>query len=240
MNFWGVIAAAGSGRRFGGDVPKQYLPLAGRPVICWSIKALQQAPLRALVVALDADDRHWPSLAIDVESRIETCVGGASRQRSVLQALLALEGRAEADDWVLVHDAARPCLRTDDLGKLLGIARRSEARGAILGWPADNALKRVSETMAVLGDVERRDCWNAATPQMFRHGVLLGALRQAEAAAITHADDAAAVLAAGNEVRIVDCAKDNVKITQADDLELASAIIAARAGNGRQDGRKHR
>ena len=226
MNCWGVLPAAGSGSRFGAEVPKQYLPVNGRPVISWSIEALLAAPLRALVVALGPEDGHWPKLGWDNESRVETCAGGAQRQQSVLNALSSLQGRAGDDDWVLVHDAVRPCVRADDIAGLIESTDASGRDGGLLGWLVDNALKRVDDSMAVLDNVDRRECWNAATPQMFRFGVLLDALRRAEADGTSHFDETAAVMAAGGSVLMVSCAKDNIKVTHEPDLALAGSILS--------------
>ena len=230
MNCWGIIPAAGSGSRFGAEVPKQYLPVNGRAVISWSIKTLLAAPLEALVIALDPGDTHWPALGWDFEPRIETCAGGAERQQSVRNALAALQDRAGAEDWILVHDAVRPCARAEDIAGLIESTAGAGA-GGMLGWPVDNSLKRVASTMAVLDNVDRRECWNAATPQMFRHGVLLAALRRAEEQGVSHTDESAAVMAAGGEVRMVPCAKDNIKITHEPDLALAGFILRRQREN---------
>lgn len=231
MNCWGVLPAAGSGNRFGSEVPKQYLPLNGRAVISWSVETLLAAPLEALVVVIGQDDPHWPGLGWNENPRLETCAGGAQRQQSVLNGLLALAGRAAADDWVMVHDAVRPCVRSEDIGKLIRQVDASGNDGAILGWPVNNALKRIAASMTVLDNMDREDCWNAATPQMFRYGVLLGALRRAEAEDCFHADEAAAVIAAGGSVLMVPCAKDNIKITHEPDLAIAGGILARRQGS---------
>ena len=228
MKCWGIIPAAGSGVRFGSETPKQYLPLNGKAVLAWSLEALLAAPLEAVAVALGPDDGHWPRLSLgrDNDPRILACPGGAERQQSVRNGLVALSHRAAADDWVLVHDAVRPCVRGGDIARLLASTAGSGADGGVLGWPVDNALKRVAPSMALRDNVERRDCWNAATPQMFRHSFLLSALEQAEARGESHVDEAAAVMAAGGEVIMVPCAKDNIKITHEPDLVLAGAILA--------------
>ncbi len=228
---WGILPAAGSGARFGSAVPKQYLPLHGRAVLSWSLEALLAVPVKALAVALGPDDSHWPALGRDQDSRIIACRGGAQRQQSVLGALRALEGRARDDDWVLVHDAVRPCVRGDDILRLVRETGAAGADGGLLGWPADNALKRVAADGVVRDNMSRQDCWNAATPQMFRFGVLRQALHRAEAEQQSHPDESAAVMAAGGSVIMVPCARDNIKITREPDLELASAILAARQGN---------
>ncbi len=233
MNCWGVLPAAGSGARFGSEIPKQYLPLNGRPVLSWSVAALLAAPVKALAIPLGPGDRHWQSLGIDADHRIRVCQGGATRQQSVLAGLDALAagsaGRGEsaaAEDWVLVHDAVRPCVRAGDIARLLADTAASGADGGLLGWPVVNALKRVTPDMAVRKNVARENCWNAATPQMFRFGVLLDALERAEAEGSSHVDEAAAVIAAGGKVVMVDGAKDNIKITHKPDLALVGAILA--------------
>lgn len=231
MNCWGILPAAGSGSRFGAEVPKQYLSVNGRAVISWSIETLLAAPLEALVVALGPGDTHWPALGWDAAIRIETCAGGAQRQRSVLNALAALQGRAGEDDWILVHDAVRPCVRAEDIARLIESTDAGGNDGGMLGWPVDNSLKRVASSMTVLDNVDRRECWNAATPQMFRHGVLLAALRQAEEQGVSHTDESAAVMAAGGSVLMVSCAKDNIKITHEPDLALAGFILERQREN---------
>lgn len=234
MNCWGVLPAAGSGARFGSEVPKQYLPLNGRAVLSWSVAALLAAPVKALAIPLGPGDRHWQSLGLDDDPRIRVCRGGATRQQSVLAGLNALTagktktGRNEsaaAWDWVLVHDAVRPCVRAGDIARLLADTAASGADGGLLGWPVVNALKRVAPNMAVRKNVARENCWNAATPQMFRFGVLLDALKRAEAEGSSHVDEAAAVIAAGGKVVMVDGAKDNIKITHKPDLALVGAIL---------------
>ena len=233
MNCWGVLPAAGSGARFGSEIPKQYLPLNGRPVLSWSVAALLAAPVKALAIPLGPGDRHWQSLGIDADHRIRVCQGGATRQQSVLAGLNALAAgsaghgeSAAAEDWVLVHDAVRPCVRAGDIARLLADTAASGADGGLLGWPVVNALKRVTPDMAVRKNVARENCWNAATPQMFRFGVLLDALERAEAEGSSHVDEAAAVIAAGGKVVMVDGAKDNIKITHKPDLALVGAILA--------------
>ena len=225
MTCWGVLPAAGSGSRFGTEIPKQYLPLNSRPVISWSVEALLAAPLKSLVVAIAQDDPYWPALGWDAQPRLQTCAGGDQRQRSVLNGLMSLTGRATEDDWVLVHDAVRPCVRGEDIAALIDLTDASGNEGGMLGWPVDNALKRVAAAMTVLDNVERQDCWNAATPQMFRYGILLDALRRAEAEGLSHVDEAAAVMAAGGKVLMVPCSKDNIKITHEPDLALAGCIL---------------
>ena len=231
MNCWGVLPAAGSGSRFGAEIPKQYLPLNGRAVISRSIETLLAAPLQALVVALDPGDVHWPARGWDGEARIETCAGGAQRQQSVLNALAALRGRAAAEDWILVHDAVRPCVRAEDIARLIESTDAGGTDGGMLGWPVDNSLKRVADSMAVLDNVDRRECWNAATPQMFRYGVLRKALLLAEEQDVSHTDESAAVVAAGGSVLMVSCAKDNIKITHEPDLALAGFILERQREN---------
>ncbi len=231
MNCWGILPAAGSGARFGSAVPKQYLSLQGRAVLSWSIEALLAAPVRGLAIALSPGDGHWPALGWNRDPRIIACQGGAQRQQSVFGGLLALEEQAWDDDWVLVHDAVRPCVRSDDILRLIRETGAAGADGGLLGWPADNALKRVAADGIVRDNVPRRDCWNAATPQMFRFGVLRQALRRAESERLSHPDESAAVMAAGGSVIMVPCAKDNIKITREPDLELATAILAARQEN---------
>ena len=216
-----VVPAAGSGSRMGGGLPKQYLALAGKTVLDHSLQALLDYPeLEHLVVALAADDVQWAASSHAGHPCVTTAQGGTSRAESVLAGLQALQSQASDDDHVLVHDAARPCLRAEDLDKLVRQGRRS-ADGALLAVPARDTLKQ-ADNGVVSGTLDRRQIWQAQTPQLFRFGHLFAALQQA-GADVT--DEASAIEAQGGHPRLVQGHHDNIKITYLEDLALAEAAL---------------
>ena len=180
---WAVIPAAGSGRRMGTEAPKQYLKLAGATVLEHSLKPFLDHPrIEGVVVVLAADDSSWETLACAGHSAIVRARGGKKRADSVLNGLEALSSRAHAADWVLVHDAARPCLAREDLDRLIG-GLYDDSVGGLLAVPLGDTLKR-SDAAAevVVGTLARDGLWRAQTPQMFRYGILRRALSAANAA----------------------------------------------------------
>ncbi len=238
---WAVLPAAGVGRRMGADRPKQYLPLAGRAVIEHAVAALLDHPrVAGAVVALAADDHYWPALPIAAAARLRTVTGGAERADSVLAALDLLaagdaaESAAAEGDLVLVHDAARPCLRRADIDALLETcdARSGDAgfAGALLGLPVRDTMKRADAAGAVLETVERERLWHALTPQIFRLGALRTALREALAAGFAVTDEASAMQRAGRPPALVEGHEDNIKITRPRDLALAALYLSAQRG----------
>jgi 2-C-methyl-D-erythritol 4-phosphate cytidylyltransferase len=236
MHYWLVMPAAGSSSRFGLDVPKQYAPLAGSSVIEWALAPfLGDARCAHAVVALAADDSGWAHVAArlgPLAARVTTVVGGGSRSQSVRHALAALEPRAAAADWVLVHDAARPCLETRDLERLLG-ELAAHAVGGTLASPVADTLKRARGAVAIAATVERSGLWRALTPQMFRYGRLCAALDGAHASGRFPSDEAQALEWLGEEARLVAGAASNLKITTREDLMLADALLARRAAAAR-------
>jgi 2-C-methyl-D-erythritol 4-phosphate cytidylyltransferase len=229
VNYWLVMPAAGTGRRFGTDTPKQYAPLEGRTVIDWALAPFL-ADVRCVqaVVALGDGDGSWQPPA-----GVLTTSGGAQRSQSVRAALGALERRADPGDWVLVHDAARPCLDAQDLERLLaGVA--SHAVGGLLGVRYADTLKRADESrgdavpVQVVRTEERRGLWRALTPQMFRYGPLCAALDAAHAAGRFPSDEAQALEWAGASALLIEGAATNLKVTTVDDLTLAAAVLRAR------------
>jgi 2-C-methyl-D-erythritol 4-phosphate cytidylyltransferase len=229
MNYWLVMPAAGTGRRFGTDTPKQYAPLEGRTVIDWALSPfLADTRCMQIVVALGDDDGSWQAPA-----GVLTTTGGAQRSQSVRAGLSAIERRAAATDWVLVHDAARPCLDGKDLERLLtGVA--SHPVGGLLGLRYADTLKRADESRGdavpaqVLRTEERRGLWRALTPQMFRYADLCAALDTAHAAERFPSDDAQALEWAGASALLIEGSATNLKVTTADDLTLAAAVLRAR------------
>lgn len=234
MRYWLVMPAAGSGSRFAGDGLKQYAPLDGRTVIEWALAPfLADARCAHIVVALAPDDRAWKPIAarLGAVQRISGVGGGAQRSHSVRLALAALEGLAGPEDWVLVHDAARPCLDAQDLERLLG-RLAAHPLGGLLATPVADTLKRAQggagRGSGVAQTVDRSDLWRALTPQMFRYRRLCAALDQAHAAGRFPSDEAQALEWLGERPVLIEGAATNLKITTAEDLVLAAAVLRSR------------
>ncbi len=224
---WGVIPAAGKGLRMQSAVPKQYLPLGGSSVLAQSVTCLLALPaLRGVVVVVEAGEARWqPQLApLATNSRpVWTTLGGADRASSVLAGLQALATRASLDHWVLVHDAARPCVGPAALAKLVE-ALVDEPVGALLAVPVRDTLKRASADGRAAATVPREGLWQAQTPQAFRLGLLLEALQRAREAKAAITDEASAVEAMGLYPRLVVGEWANLKITEPGDLAIAEGL----------------
>lgn len=213
----------------GSVLPKQYLSLAGRPVVSHAVTALLDHPaIDGLVVAISADDEWWPTVPIDRTKPLLVATGGAERCHSVLNGLLALRERLKPDDWVLVHDAARPCLAREDLERLL-TELADDPVGGLLAVPVRDTLKQADRADRVAATVDRSRLWHALTPQMFRLGLLHEALDAALARGLLVTDEAAAMEAAGFAPRLIEGRADNLKITRPEDLALAEFYLARRA-----------
>ena len=222
---WAVVPAAGVGRRMGGEVPKQYLDLLGRRVIDHTLqRLLDHSRIEAVYVALSPDDGFWSDCEHAGDSRVVRVEGGEERCQSVLNALRSLQERAATDDWVLVHDAARPCLAADDLQRLIQTLMNHPV-GGLLGVPAQDTLKRLSAAGEVIQTVPRQDIWQAYTPQMFRLGLLSDALEQALQRGEWVTDDASALELAGYSPLMVEGHAGNIKITRPTDLALAAFYL---------------
>ena len=229
LRYWLVMPAAGSGRRFGHPLPKQYAPLCGRTVIEWALAPfLADVRCAGVVVAIATTDDHWQLIAPRLPS-IEVAPGGAARSDSVRSALLVLAGRARADDWVLVHDAARPCLTAADRDRLLQ-ELGGHALGGLLATRASDTLKRAAENLSVAMTLDRTDLWRALTPQMFRYGPLCAALDAAKALERIPSDEAQAFEWLGEHPALIEGSAANLKVTSLADLAFAEALLAARCG----------
>lgn len=227
QNYWVVIPAAGVGKRMQADRPKQYLPLAGRTVIEHTLSRFAELPqIRGIVVALSEGDPYWPDLNINSRAPLFTIDGGEERCHSVLNALQRLSVEASDDDWVLVHDAARPCLRPDDVLKLIDTLA-GDPVGGLLGLPMADTVKRVDDDGRVEATVPREALWRALTPQMFRLGPLRDALQQALAEGFLVTDEASAIEHAGLAPRMVEGHGDNIKVTRPEDLQLAALYLGS-------------
>jgi 2-C-methyl-D-erythritol 4-phosphate cytidylyltransferase len=231
--FWAVIPAAGVGKRMQADKPKQYLTLQNKTVIEHSIERLLDKPeITGVVLALDADDGCWKALSYQHDKPVLVVNGGKERCDSVLNALNALQEKLKSvkgkrDVWVLVHDAARPCIRSDDLSKLMDSASQSD-HGGLLALPVRDTMKRASssnEIHCVEQTVDRAALWHALTPQMFKLPLLIDALETAQQKALHVTDDASAMELAGYKPLLVEGREDNIKITRPYDLVLADLYL---------------
>ena len=209
--------------------PKQYVPLAGRPLLWHAVRALCVPQVSAVFVVLAANDEHfarqdWSAFAGKVNPLY---CGGATRRDSVLNGLVAVGGAVDADDWMLVHDAARPCLPAADLRRLLDEGA-GDAIGAILALPVAETVKRAGKdeggVQRIAATEDRSQLWLAQTPQLFRTGLLIEALSRAANAT----DEAAAVEALGHRPRLVLGSRENLKVTYEEDVAIAAAILAGR------------
>ncbi len=214
----------------GGATPKQYLPLAGSTVLELSLQALLQCEqIQAVAVALHADDARAQSLSLLADPRVVTVTGAAQRSGSVLAGLRALAQRGVDHDWVLVHDAARPCVRVADIQRLIDTVLRS-GKGGLLAAPIVDTVKQMANsTTTVERTLDRTNLWRAFTPQMFRLGELRAALEDAVAAGLTTTDEAAAMELAGAPVQVIAGATDNIKVTVPEDLPLANWYLQSRS-----------
>lgn len=205
--------------------PKQYLPLLGRAMLLHTLERLGRYPrLRGLVVGIAADDAYWPTLATEIPNLLITYVGGAERAQTVLNGLRSLETYAAPDDWVLVHDAARPCVRHTDIDALLA-AVAGHADGGLLALPLTDTVKRADHNGCVEDTVARAGLWRALTPQVFRLAALSDALESAMRAGVEITDEASAMEYSGARPRLVHGHADNIKITVPEDLALAELFL---------------
>ena len=233
LRYFLVLPAAGSGRRMQAEIPKQYLEIEGKTLLQHSLERLGALPeISRIAVALASNDAAWTNVAKrltpELAAKVLTTLGGAERMQSVNNALAALRPFAADDDWVLVHDAVRPCAHPDDVRKLIAELQHEEA-GGLLAVAVRETLKESGDGQRVLRTIDRTHLWQAATPQMFRFAVLQRALQHAIDTQKSATDEAAAVEALGLPVRLVAGRADNLKVTYPGDLLLASAVLAAQA-----------
>ncbi|MGH8119729.1 MAG: 2-C-methyl-D-erythritol 4-phosphate cytidylyltransferase [Gammaproteobacteria bacterium] len=230
VRFWAVIPAAGTGSRMLADTPKQYLSINGRHIIEYSLVAFCGHPdIAGVVVAIAAGDKLWPELPSARNPKITTTAGGAVRCQSVLNGLQTLATMADTEDWVLVHDAARPCIRTEDIGHLI-TTLRDHPVGGVLALPVRDTMKRADieqgDGQHVSETINRQGLWHALTPQMFRLGRLTRALEEAIAQGQLVTDESQAMELAGYRPKLVEGRVENIKITRPSDLRLAELYLS--------------
>ena len=228
MRYWLVMPAAGASRRFGGEGVKQHAALAGRTVLECSLQLfVEDERCAGVALALAPAASADKALRARLAPKVVTMAGGTRRCDSVWAALSALAGRAAAQEWVLVHDAARPCLSAADLERLLQ-AGTNHAVGALLAAPVTDTLKRADEKLNCECTVNRESLWRALTPQMFRYGPLCAALRAAIDAGREPTDEAQAMEWQGGQALLVAAQDSNIKITDRQDLAVAAALLGER------------
>lgn len=229
--YWVVIPAAGIGTRMETATPKQYLRLKGRTVIEHVLQRFCTHPaIAGIVVALAPEDPYWRELPLAGHEKIRTTMGGAERCHSVLYGLRALREVADEEDWVLVHDAARPCLSREDVDRLIE-AVTGHGIGGILAAPARDTMKRAGPGNEIRDTVDRSELWHALTPQMFRLGLLERAMTEAVEEGLMVTDEAQAMELAGHHPLLVPGQADNLKITHPGDLQIAELFLS-RQENG--------
>ena len=230
VSIWVVVPAAGVGQRMQSTTPKQYLSLAGAPVLQITIdRLLSVTSISGLVIALQDDDQYWGDIKLTTEKPVLIASGGAERSDSVLKALQLLSEYDDFDvekDWVMVHDAVRPCVRETDLNLLIEKVAGNES-GGLLAIPVRDTMKRQGETNTVVETVDRNGLWHALTPQLFPFKSLRNALTNAADLGLAITDESFAMEYAGFRPLLVQGHEDNIKITRPDDLRLAELYLAA-------------
>lgn len=222
-----IVPAAGLGTRIGDPVPKQYIPVAGKPMVFHSLAALARvARIARIFVVLAPADRHWERHDWSAfGDRVEALrAGGAHRAQSVLNALGEIEARVAKDDWILVHDGARPCIRAELVEQFLD-ELDDDPVGGLLAMPLADTLKSSAEGQRVAATIPRLNLWRAQTPQMFRYDLLKRGLERRPDAT----DESQAIEALDKAPRLVEGENGNLKVTFAEDLALAEMILAAQA-----------
>lgn len=229
---WGVIPAAGIGSRMQSDCPKQYLHLGEKTVLQVSAEKLLSAlPLQGLAISIADNDDYWPELSLEHHPQITRVAGGKERSDSVFNGLAHwLSQGASREDWVLVHDAARPCIHPNCLARLWETAQQNNT-SAILASPAADTLKWSEQGQSITKTLDRSRIWQAQTPQLAPLGLLYDALQFAQAHDVTITDEASALEAAGHNVRLVMGRRDNLKITHPEDLPLAQFLLTQQTSN---------
>ena len=229
-SFWLVIPAAGIGSRMQAQCPKQYLTVAGKTILELTLSCFLEHPsLRGIVIALAEHDSWWSQLEVAEHPLLHPVVGGAERADSVLSALVALHKRgAQAEDWVLVHDAARPLLERDDLDRLLSCLA-DDPVGGLLAVPARDTLKQIDASGRVVKTIDRSVIWQALTPQMFKLGPLQRALAAALHAEVAVTDESSAMEWAGSAPRVIEGRASNLKITRPEDLVFLETQLSVKA-----------
>jgi 2-C-methyl-D-erythritol 4-phosphate cytidylyltransferase len=225
IKYWVVIPAAGVGTRMGVDIPKQYISVNDKTILEHTIDCfLGREEIVKITVAISKADEFWPTLSISSHEKIITAPGGAERYQSVLNSLHAIANMADENDWVLVHDAARPCLNESAIDRLLQELSTNDV-GGILALPCRDTMKRANTDIEIEKTIERESLWHAQTPQMFRYGKLVKAIEHALQEKIVVTDESMAMELAGYKPKLVQGHQENIKITHKDDLKYLKLYL---------------
>ncbi len=226
-DIYAVVPAAGAGSRMNTDTPKQYLEINGTSILTHTIeRMLQLKALEKIVVVLDQLTFEKGGRMFAENPRVDLCVGGACRAESVRNGLLHLASKAAPGSRVMVHDAARPCVRVSDITRLI-TETEGDPDGGLLAMPVVDTIKRADEQMRAAETVDRSRLWRAATPQLFPLSILLDALTNAQEQGFEVTDEASAMQYAGYSPKLVECSTDNIKVTTPSDLLLAEQYLSA-------------
>lgn len=223
--YWMIVPAAGRGHRFGAAVPKQFHLLRNKPVAQHTLNRLLSVDtIGQITVPCDTQSEHWATVDAVNSSKIDLVSGGKSRANSVFNGLEHLQAVADPMDWVLVHDIARPCVSVSDINKLISTLNNNSV-GGILAAPVRETLKRVNPDHSIQETLSRASYRLAQTPQMFRYGLLYNAMSVLLDRGEEPTDEASAMEYGGHTVSVIDGRTDNIKITSAEDLLIAEAIL---------------
>lgn len=224
-NYWAIVPAAGSGQRFSAELAKQFHSIGDKLVADHTLsRLLSISKINKILVPCDISAEHWQQVSAVEDQRVELIAGGAERVYSVLNGLRALSDSAASDDWVLVHDMARPCITSGDINKLIEQLAGHKV-GGILAAPISDTLKKTTSQRAIEKTLDRSDYRGAQTPQMFRYGLLVKALEAMLEEQQVPTDEASAIEYLGEQAIIIEGRRDNIKITHREDLIIAQAIM---------------
>jgi 2-C-methyl-D-erythritol 4-phosphate cytidylyltransferase len=222
---WAILPAAGAGKRFSTQKPKQFFELNGQLVAEHSLRRLRAVPqIEKIIIPCDIDCTLWSQVPSIQQSNVKQVKGGEQRSHSVLNGLISLDQVASDNDWVLVHDIARPCITPADINKLIDAVENHPA-GGILTARVNETLKKVSSDQQIEATVDRAQYLMAQTPQIFKFSLLKTAIENCLKAGVMPTDEAFAIEHSGLPVLAVEGRQDNIKITRQEDLAIASAIL---------------
>ena len=223
---WVVIPAAGIGKRMGVDIPKQYITVCDKAIIEHTVeKFTSRNDLQGILVALSNSDQHWSTLELSKNNKITTVTGGEERYKSVYNALCSLKNKADDDDWILVHDAVRPCITTFEIDQFIADLDHLNGIGGILALPCFETMKKANTNHEIEETIDRKFIWHAQTPQMFRYKKLFLAIEKIMNENIFITDEAMAMELAGYKPMLIQGTHSNIKITDQNDLKYLESFL---------------
>ena len=223
---WVVIPAAGIGKRMGVDIPKQYITVCDKAIIEHTVeKFTSRNDLQGILVILSNSDQHWSTLELSKNNKITTVTGGEERYKSVYNALCSLKNKADDDDWILVHDAVRPCITTSEIDQFIADLDHLNGIGGILALPCFETMKKANTNHEIEETIDRKFIWHAQTPQMFRYKKLFLAIEKIMNENIFITDEAMAMELAGYKPILIQGTHSNIKITDQNDLKYLESFL---------------